>query len=333
VPESRGRELLNFIADKGLQDVSISREKNKLSWGVPVPGDDSQVMYVWFDALTNYLTGCGTVDGQGIIRMGEQWPADLHIVGKDIARFHGILWTGMLLSARLSLPAKLLVHGFLNVDGQKMSKSIGNVVDPRKTVAEFGSDATRWYLLHDVPTLGDADYTDERMAQVYQSDLANDFGNLVSRVWTMCQKYTEGLVPERGVVPGEEEGVVSAAWDAYHAGVSKCQIQEALHAAHQLMVYCNRRIEEHKPWAMAKNSDQKSELDSLLYGLLEIVRHYTAMIQPAVPSVASRVAAELFPQTPAALLENQAEARQWGGLRAGDTLGSEQLILFPRRDG
>jgi methionyl-tRNA synthetase len=329
-PKSRAQEMINFAETKGLQDISISRDKAKLSWGVSVPGDENQVMYVWFDALTNYLTGAARIENGQIIP-NEFWPAELHCVGKDISRFHGLLWPAMLLSAGLEVPKNLLVHGFILTNGQTMSKSVGNGVDPMDMIEKYGLDALRWYFLAEIPTTGDGDFTVERLGEVYASDLANDYGNLVSRVHTMCKKYCDGGVPQVAAeeVDNLEKVIVEEKWREYHAAVAEMDIKKALEAPHALVVFCNRRIEEHKPWAMAKDEDKKAALNELLYELLEIIRTVTAMLQPAIPGTCATVARDLFPSLSKEAWQG-ANAEQWGLLEAGSALGGESLMLFPR---
>jgi methionyl-tRNA synthetase len=330
-PAHRAAELIKFVEEKGLQDISISRDKARLAWGIPVPDDENQVMYVWFDALANYLTGCGAVENDKIVT-DNRWPIDLHCVGKDISRFHGLLWPAMLFSAGLPLPRALLVHGFVLKDGHVMSKSLGNVIDAAEPIEKYGADALRWYFLKGLPTTEDGDFTMERMAEVYASDLANDYGNLISRVLTMTHKYCDGFVPS--VTPEQvanlEQVIVEERWAEYDTFVTALRLNDALSAAQQLVVFCNRRIEELKPWELAKDESRKGELDELLYELLEIIRHVTSMIWPAMPGLAERVSRELFPAVPSELWHNGELARTWGSIRPGDTLGAAPLILFPR---
>lgn len=325
-PKNRKNEVLNFVMNKGLQDISISREASKLPWGIPVPEDPSQVMYVWFDALTNYLTGACSIDGQGIITTDLEWPTDLHIVGKDIARFHAAMWPAMLLSAGLEIPKNLLVHGFiLGEGGRKMSKSLGNGVDPIDMLKVYGSSTLRWYFLKEIPTTEDGIFTEDRLKEIYASDLANDFGNLVSRVLTMTQKYAEGKVPDVNLegLGNVEQMIVQQKWEEYHTHLTSFEIDKALEAAHSLVVFSNKRIEEMKPWAMAKDENEHAALQELLYELLEIIRHITLMYQPAMPSIAEIIQSKVF----TAEIENPFT---WGGLQPGQTLNAEPLILFPR---
>lgn len=326
VPAGRKEEILNF-ASQGLQDISISREKKKLAWGVPVPNDPDQVMYVWFDALTNYLTGLTKLENDGSITPNKFWPYDLHCVGKDIARFHALIWPAMLLSAGLQPPKKLLVHGFIMIDGRKMSKSLGNVIDPFTVQQELGGDALRWFLLARIPTTGDGDFTLQRFHDVYSSDLANDFGNLVSRVMTMARNYTGG-VPDVDPLNLEnlEQVLIEEAWQGYHQKVADLEIDAALMLAQQMVVFANRRIEELKPWVLAKDETKRSQLEELLYELLEIIRQVANMYEPALPVTIQSLRTSLF----AELSDDEFSQEAWGGLRPGMSIPDQNFQLFPR---
>lgn len=295
-PENRRLEMLNFLEQKGLQDVSISRDTQKFTWGVPVPGDEGQVMYVWFDALTNYLTSAASIGANGEIVPGERWPASLHVIGKDIQRFHALLWPAMLLSAGLPVPKNLLVHGFILADGVTMSKTLGNGVDPLEITAQYGSDALRWYLLNDIPTQDDGDFTRERFAQVYASDLANDYGNLVSRVLAMTQKYCGGVIPAHSdETPVILESVLHNAVSAYHQAIAAMRIERATAAVQSLVVYSNKRIDECKPWELAKAGESAmEELGNLLNELLEIILQASLLLLPVMPSTAEKVLQQVF---------------------------------------
>ena len=254
VPEFRAKEFLELIKD-GVQDVSISRPKKNLTWGVPVPGDSEQIMYVWIDALANYLTVLGYPDQPG---WQDYWPADVQVIGKDILRFHAGIWPAMLLGLDLPLPKKLLVHGFVNVGGAKMSKTVGNVVDPNQIIDEYGVDAFRYFFARHIPTQDDGDFTWEKFETAYNTELGNDLGNLVSRVASMVTRYQSGVIgntPEHG---GDHDmKPYFDAMTALHFDVALDEIWETVRAL-------NKFIEVVKPWEIAKKRESDPDAEAHL---------------------------------------------------------------------
>jgi methionyl-tRNA synthetase len=256
VPEFRKNEFLELIKD-GVQDVSISRPKKNLSWGVPVPGDPEQVMYVWIDALANYITVLGYPDQPG---WQDYWPADVQVIGKDILRFHAGIWPAMLLGLDVPLPKKLLVHGFVNVGGAKMSKTIGNVVDPNQVIDEYGLDAFRYFFARHIPTLDDGDFTWEKFETAYNTELGNDLGNLVQRVASMIVRYQAGVI---GDVPQGDHDM-----KPYYDAMSELKFNQAIDEVWVTVRSLNRYIEMVKPWEIAKNRDKDPEAEAHLTEVL-----------------------------------------------------------------
>lgn len=281
VPEFRKKEFLELIKD-GLQDVSISRPKKNLSWGVPVPGDPSQVMYVWLDALANYLTVLGYPDKQG---WRVYWPADIQVVGKDILRFHAGLWPAMLLGLGLELPKKLLVHGHINVGGVKMSKSIGNVVDPIQVIDEYGVDAFRYFFSRHIPTLDDGDFTWDKFEYAYNTELVNDLGNVVQRVASMIARYQSGVI---GQIPQGEHDM-----GAYHESMDNLEFDKAIDEVWLMVRSLNQYIEHVKPWEIAKNlkadPDAESHLNEVLAYAVGALLQIGDLLVPFLPDTAAKV--------------------------------------------
>lgn len=258
VPEYRKNEFLELIKD-GIQDVSISRPRKSLSWGVPVPGDDEQVMYVWLDALANYITVLGYPDQNG---WQEYWPADVQVIGKDILRFHAGIWPPMLLGLGLALPKKLLVHGHVVTGGAKMSKSVGNVIDPIQVIDEYGLDAFRYYFSRHIPTLDDGDFTWEKFESAYNGELGNDLGNLIQRVASMINKYQAGVI-------GESEQTEHD-MTLYHQAMENLEFNRALDEVWNMVRSLNQYIDNVKPWDVAKGIGKDAEAEP---HLAEILAH------------------------------------------------------------
>lgn len=271
IPESRKNEVLSFLKS-GLKDISISRSNERAkNWGVPVPNDETQRMYVWFDALNIYQSGVGfaTDDTQ----YQKWWPADVHVIGKGIIRFHAVYWPAFLLSAGLELPKSIFVHGYFTVDGQKMSKTIGNVIDPIEMIEKYGVDALRYYLLSQIPSTGDGDFSETRLKEVYNSDLANGLGNLVARVSKLCEKSnflsnTEGNI-----------------WCAdVTKGLSEYKFHEALQAIWVLISETDKKINEQQPWKL-----EKEELVEALTGYVKRIQEIGFNLKPFLPTTAKKV--------------------------------------------
>lgn len=281
VPEFRKKEFLNLIKD-GLSDVSISRPKKSLSWGVEVPGDPDQVMYVWLDALSNYITVLGypnTSEWQNF------WPADVQVVGKDILRFHAGIWPAMLLGLGLSLPKKLLVHGFINVGGSKISKTVGNGVDPNQAIDQYGVDAFRYFFARHIPTQDDGDFTWEKFENAYNTELANDLGNCVSRVANMLTRYQAGVI---GDAPLDEHDM-----RAYHVLMENLEFDKALDEVWAKVRSLNRYIERVKPWEIAKgkadNPDAEAHLSEVLAHCVGNLLQIADLLVPFLPATSSAI--------------------------------------------
>lgn len=286
VPEMRRNEVLGFLR-KPLGDLSISRPKSRLTWGIELPFDDDHVAYVWVDALINYLTASGAItpeaepDARGFDDVsGSWWPADLHIVGKDIITTHAVYWPTLLMAVGLPVPRRILAHGWWVVGETKMSKSLGNVIDPLALREEFGTDAVRWYLLREMPTGGDASYTPERFLTRYD-ELANVLGNLASRALSMIGKYRGGVVPG-GPDDGLAEPIATALEEARSA-MAEYRVHDALAAAMDLARVANGYVEERQPWAQAKDESAAAALDETLATLARALTVLCSLFEPVTP--------------------------------------------------
>lgn len=271
VPKTKRNEVLSVVHD-GLEDISISRPKDKISWGIPVPGDTDQVMYVWFEALMNYITVLGYPEFQDF---KDYWPANVQVIGKDIIRFHAAIWPGILLALGLPLPSQLYVHGFITITGQKISKSTGLVVHPNEIVEKYSSDVFRYFFLRHIPSYSDGDFSWEKLETAYNNELANELGNCVQRTVAMIAQYQDGII---GKIP-ESTHDVAQYWEA----IDNCRFDQALDEVWEQVRGLNQYIDETKPWAIKKQGDTEHLSEVLAYQvacLLEIAD----LLEPFMPT-------------------------------------------------
>jgi methionyl-tRNA synthetase len=294
-PASRFNEVKSFVRG-GLRDLSVSRAS--FSWGVPVPNDDAHVMYVWLDALTNYLTATGwPTDGEfgDAGRNARFWPADLHMVGKDILRFHAVYWPAFLMAAGLPLPKRVFAHGWWTNEGEKISKSLGNVIDPNALAAEFGLDQVRYFLMREVPFGNDGDFSRRAMVHRMNGDLANDLGNLSQRVLSMIFKNCDGVMPTLPAAPQDEDRTLLAATDALLVEVrdqmDRQAFHEALRAIWQIVSEANRYVDAMAPWGLKKTDPAR--MAEVLAVLAETIRQVAILVQPVMPESAARILDQL----------------------------------------
>ena len=280
IPEERKNEMLSFIG-QGLEDVSFSRPRKDLKWGIPVPDDNYQTIYVWADALINYLSALNYPNGENF---KKYWPANIHCLGKDILRFHATIWLGMLLSSGLELPKNILVHGFITSGGQKMSKSLGNVIDPFELVKKYGADAVRYFLLREIPATEDGDFTYQKFEGRYNSDLASGLGNLVARVLTIAEKvpYQLQIKPDY-----KYKNKVNKTWENYKKALEEFKFNEALISVWDLISFCDGYIEKERPWEESKK--QKEVISNLLF----VVSNIAEMLQPFLPETSEKIIKQL----------------------------------------
>ncbi len=283
VPEFRKNEFLELIKD-GLKDVSISRPRKSLTWGVPVPNDPDHVMYVWFEAVQNYLTALGYPDQEG---WQDYWPAEIQVIGKDILRFHAGIWPAILIGIGLPLPKKLLVHGFVNVGGTKMSKTVGNVVDPNEIIDEYGLDAFRYFFARHIPTLDDGDFTWEKLENAYNTELGNDLGNLVQRVSAMISRYQAGVI---GDAPQAEHDM-----QPYRDAMNSLNFNQALDQVWVMVRSLNQYLESVKPWEVAKKRETDTEAEGHLSEILATsvgtLLQISDLLVPFLPTTAKAIQA------------------------------------------
>ncbi len=325
VPESRRNEILGWL-ERGLKDISVSRGRN-LEWGIAWPGEAGHTVYVWFDALINYVTGVGF--GTDEKKFEKWWPADVHVIGLDISRFHCIYWPAMLLAAGVPLPKKVFVHGFLENKGGKLSKSSGNVWDPFLFVEEFGVDAARYLLLREAPFEKSSPISAESFAKRFNADLANDLGNLVSRTTTLVEKSAGGRVPKPH--EGDSERALKARADRtlkeHDEAAAKLYFAEALASVFALVTEANQHFQRTQPWKLAKDEGKGRELEGSLYAGLEAVRLAAYLLYPYTPNVSVRICELLGVTAPETA--RWEDVAKWGVLKPGDRVKTGPA-LFPR---
>jgi len=325
-PESRKNEMLNNFLRPGLQDLCVSR--TSFTWGIPVSFDEKHVIYVWIDALSNYITALGY--GQENQELYNKfWPADVHLIGKDILRFHTIYWPIMLMALGLELPKQVFGHGWLLVDGGKMSKSKGNVVDPVVLVNMFGADAVRYYLLREIPFGSDGLFNNEIFIKKVNTDLANDLGNLLSRTIAMVYKYFDGVIQAPTCKEAIDDELINLALSTpgkVEASIDALKIPEALESIWTLISRANKYIDETTPWILAKDEEKKERLGTVLYNLLETLRFVSVMISPFLTETSVKINDQL--NTKVTTWES---LKEFNGTVAGDKVVKGDVI-FPRID-
>ncbi|MFA5185872.1 MAG: methionine--tRNA ligase [Patescibacteria group bacterium] len=348
-PQSRQNEIRSYV-EKAFDDISISREAKKLSCGIPVPGDDSQRIYVWFDALINYMTAVGYGTDDELFK--KWWPASLHLVGKDIIKFHCALWPAMIMSAAKSdpllqdaegkplLPERVYAHGFFTVEGQKMSKSLGNAVDPLELAKQYPFDAVRYFLLREIPFGEDGDFSAKRLSERYGSDLGNRLGNLVNRVIAMSAKYFDGKVPATEVwsagkaiadTDWKGSGGLDLLWQEVEKQIADARLDLLLdqvwNSDGASLSSANKLVEQTQPFKLFKENPAKTAV--VLYALLEACRQYAWMIEPVMPNVAEGIIRQLGQDFEIEKAKGLIELKKWGGLVPGTELHPGE-VLFPR---
>lgn len=276
IPETKKNEITSLMKE-GLDDISISRPAEKIGWGIPVPGDDKQVMYVWFEALMNYITVLGYPEHEDF---KQYWPAQVQVIGKDILRFHAAIWPAMLMGLGIALPKTLYVHSFININGKKMSKSLGNYVSPDEIVDKYGAEAFRYYFLRHIPSYNDGDFTWESFEAAYNNELANELGNAVQRTASMIQRYLDGVV---GELPDAQHDIAQ-----YHEALASCRFDRALDEVWEQVRGLNQYVDQEKPWVIAKEGDPAHLREVLAYQASSLLSIAT-LLEPFLPDTATKI--------------------------------------------
>ncbi len=327
IPQTRMNEIASFVVS-GLRDISISR--TSFSWGIPVPGNDKHIFYVWFDALLGYLSGIGFGTDQD--RFEQNWPAAVQLMGKDILRFHGVYWPAFLMAADLEPPRRLLVHGWWTIDGQKMSKSLGNFITADRLRQTLPLDAIRYFLVREISLGSDGNFSLDALITRTNSDLANDLGNLASRVLKMINSYCDGKIPEGVDLEPRDEQLVRFSRETiglYTRNFDQFQINRALENVWELISVVNKYIVAHEPWVLAKDSSKRERLGTVLYNSAEALRIVSVLLAPVLVEGTKAIFSQLGLDEPPASL--RIDKLNWGGLRPGTSLGKREAV-YPRLD-
>jgi methionyl-tRNA synthetase len=327
IPQTRMNEIMSFVKG-GLKDISISR--TSFHWGIPIPEDPKHIFYVWFDALTGYLSGIGFPTAEK--EFGQRWPADVQLIGKDILRFHAVYWPAFLMAAGLEPPRHILVNGWWTVEGEKMSKSRGNFVSADELTAKLSPDYIKYFLLREIPIGSDGDFSYEAVVNRVNSDLANDVGNLANRTFKMIENYFDGVVPENDVSEGGDEQLVRFCRETvelYRENFDRLQITKALENVWELVSAANRYLVANEPWVLARDRARRKRLGSVLYHSAETVRIVASLLSPIVPDGAEAILNQMGITAP--LDEIKLDALRWGGLKPGNRLVAVEGV-FPRLD-